>query len=119
MSRYAKAATAVAGAALIALHSALFGDNHVDPGEAVQIGIAAFTAFQVWLTANTPNARHAKAVTAGALAVLSLLVANLTGGINSAEVVNLIIAGLTAAGVFAVRNSPAVTAEEQRARYTV
>lgn len=107
VSRYKKALTAVAGAVLVALYSALNGDNHVNVEESIQVGIAAFTAFQVWLTANVTSSPYAKAVTAGALAVLNVLVSHLTGGIDHAELVNLIIVGLTAGGVLAVRNAPA------------
>jgi hypothetical protein len=105
MGRYSKAAVAVAGAIAIALYSALNGDDHVSTQDAIQIAIAAWAAFQVWLTANIPGSTHAKAITAGMLAALNLLVSQLTGGIDSAEWVNLIIAFATAAGVWGVRNN--------------
>lgn len=104
MTRYTKAAVAVLGALVIALKAALFGDNHVSPEEAIQIIVAAVTAFQVWLTANVPSARYAKAITAVVLAVAAGLLANLSGGVDGAETIALVIAALTAGGVFAVPN---------------
>lgn len=106
MGRYTKAFIAVIGAAVMAVASALSGDNHIGTEEWINISIAGFTAFQVWLTANIPAAPVAKAITAGALALLNLLVSQLTGGIDSAEVVNLIIAFAVAAGVLALPNTP-------------
>lgn len=105
MGRYTKAAVAVLGAVVMALYSALNGDNHVVTEEWIQIAIAAWTAFQVWLTANVSTAPVAKAITAGMLAALNLLISQLTGGIDSAELVNIVIAFATAAGVWTVRNT--------------
>lgn len=114
MSAYRKALVAVSGAVLMALYSALGNDNHIGPEEAINIGIAAFAALQVYITANLPTLgvwRYAKTVTAVALAVLNLLVSEWTGGIDSAEAVNLVIAAATALGVFAVSNAVPTVAE--------
>lgn len=111
MNPYRKAGAAVVGAVLMALYSALFGDNHIGPEEAINIGIAAFTALQVYIASNLPVGgvwRYSKAITAASLAVLNLLVSQWTGGIDSAEAVNLIIAALTALGVYQVRNTDQV-----------
>ena len=106
MGRYTKAAIAVAGAIVMAIYSALNGDNHISIEEWIQISIAAWASFQVWLTANVSDAPYAKAITAGMLAALNLLVSQLTGGISSAELVNIVIAFATAAGVWSFRNNP-------------
>jgi hypothetical protein len=114
MSAYKKALVAVFGAVLMALYSALGGDNHIGPEEAINIGIAAFAALQVYITANLPTLgvwRYAKTVTAVALAVLNLLVSEWTGGIDSSEAVNLVIAAAVALGVFAVPNTVPVIAD--------
>lgn len=109
MSTYRKALVAVFGAVLMALYSAFGGDNHIGPEEAINIGIAAFTALQVFITANLPIGgiwRYTKTITAVALGVLNLLVSVWTGGIDSAEAVNLVIAAATALGVFTFANAP-------------
>jgi hypothetical protein len=115
MSQYRSALVAVLGAILMALYSALNGDNHVAPDEAIQIGIAAVTAFIVWNSANTTAWQYAKPIAAAILAVLNGLAANWTGGISSAEWVNLIIAAATAAGILVFPNRPSVTASQRRA----
>lgn len=112
MSMYRKALVAVFGAVLMALYSALGNDQHIGAEEAINIGIAAFTALQVFVTANLPFGgvwRYAKTITAVALGVLNLLVSEWTGGIDSAEVINLVIAAATALGVFAVANAQPAT----------
>lgn len=107
-SMYRKALVAVFGAVLMALYSAFGNDNHIGPEEAINIGIAAFTALQVFITANLPSGgvwNYAKSITAVALGVLNLLVSEWTGGIDHAELVNLIIAAATALGVYGVANT--------------
>lgn len=92
------------------------GDNHISASEWVQISIAAVTAWQVWLTKNEPGWTWAKTGTAAGLAILSLLVGAVTGGLSMLEIVNLIIAGLGVLGVGVVPNvtPPAVTAAPAR-----
>lgn len=112
MSMYRKALVAVVGAVAMALYSAFNGDNHITPEEAINIGIAAFTALQVFITANLPAGtiwNYAKTFTAVALGVLNLLVSEWTGGIDNAEWVNLAIAALTALGVYGVANKGVTT----------
>lgn len=107
MPPYRKAIVAVFGAVLMTLYSALGNDQHIGAEEAINIGIAAFTALQVFITANLPTGgvwAYAKTITAVALGVLNLLVSEWTGGIDSAEAVNLVIAAATALGVFGVAN---------------
>ena len=112
MSMYRKALVAVLGAVVMALYSAFNGDNHVNPEEAINIGIAGFAALQVFITANLPTGtiwNYAKTITAVALGVLNLLVSEWTGGIDNAEMINLIIAALTAVGVYGVANKGVTT----------
>lgn len=113
MSAYRKALIAVAGAVLMLIHSGLLNDQHIDPQEWINIGIGGFTALQVYMTTNLPTGgvwRYAKTLTAVALGVLNLLVSQWTGGLDNAEIVNLLIAAATAVGVYQVENHDEVTA---------
>lgn len=112
MSLYRSLIIALIGAIVIGVQSALAGDNRIGTDEAIQIAIAVVTAFTVWNTANTTGWRYAKPIAAAVLAVLSGLTSILTNGFTNSEVINLIIAGLVAAGVLMVPNRPPVTAQQ-------
>jgi len=107
MSGYSKAVTAVVGAIVMAVASAMTDDTISHP-EWVMIAVAGFTAFQVFVTANVglPLWDKAKAVTAGALAGLGLLGGYLANGehMTNALWLNVAIAAAVAAGVWAVPN---------------
>jgi ABC-type enterochelin transport system permease subunit len=110
MSRIRKLIVSLIGALAMAIAMGLttaLTDNHITPSEWIQLAIAAVTAFSVWLTANEPGWGAAKTTTAAALAVLSLLVSAVTGGVSHLEFVNLVIAALTAVGVHYVQNATA------------
>jgi hypothetical protein len=106
MSAYTKALVAVVGAVLMAVYSGFAGDNHIGPEEAINIGIAAFTALNVYIADNALSGtwRYAKSITAAGMAVLNLLVSQWTGGIDNAEIVNLVIAAAVALGVYQFPN---------------
>lgn len=99
MEKYGKALASLLGAVLVALYAALGGDNHIDPEEWVQIGIAAATAAGVYLVPIAPQYRWGKTAVAVVLAVLQALATTVLGGLDSGEWIVLVLAGLTAAGV--------------------
>jgi hypothetical protein len=109
MSAYSKALTAVVGAVVMAVASAMTDDTISHP-EWVMIAVAGFTAFQVFVTANVglPLWNYSKSITAGALAGLGLLGGYLANGehMSNALWLNVAIAAAVAAGVFAVPNGP-------------
>lgn len=109
MSQYAKSFTAILGAIAMAV-AASMTDNVITNPEKVQIATAAVAAFAVFVTANVglPLWDKAKAITAGALAGLGLLGGYLANGEQMHESLwlNVAIATLVAAGVFAVPNGP-------------
>lgn len=104
--RYGKALIAVLIAVLTLASSALV-DRHLDAGEGVQIAIAGATAVSVWLVPNLPHAGGVKTGIAFVLAVLNALTAVIAGGIDTSEVINLLLAGL---GVLLVGVAPARSA---------
>jgi hypothetical protein len=106
LQRYGKALVAVVVAALTLASSALV-DGHLDAGEGVQIAIAATTAIAVWLVPNLPNAGGVKTGIAVVLAVLNALTAYIVDGIDTDDVINLVLAGL---GVLLIGAAPAQSA---------
>lgn len=111
MSPIAKFLTAILGAALVVLTSALT-DGHVSTVEAVQIAVAVTAAGGVWIAANVPGMPAAKTAIAALLAALDLVATYLVngGGLNSitgSQWANVGLAVLTALGVYVVRNRPA------------
>lgn len=95
---YGKALAAVVGAALIVVQTAV-GDGRIDAQEWVQIAIAAATAVGVYVVPLAPQYRWGKTAVAVVLAVLQVLTTVVLGGLDTQEVVTLLITALTAAGV--------------------
>jgi len=74
-------------------------DNSITASEWVQVALQALMAFNVWATANLPQYTRMKTWVAAAIAVVSLLVTLITGGLDTNEIINLVITGLAALGV--------------------
>lgn len=100
---YLKLLIALLGAVVMSVAS-FATDNTVSTEEWIQVTIAGATALGVWAAANVPTFTWAKTFVAVVLAVLNLLVAYITDGISTAEWLNLAVAALTAAGVYALPN---------------
>jgi len=74
-------------------------DNVITASEWVMVALQGLMAFNVWATANLPQYAAMKSYVAAAIAMVSLLVSLITGGLTTNEIVNLIITGLAALGV--------------------
>jgi len=74
-------------------------DNHITASEWVQVILQALMAFNVWATANLPQYTKMKTYVAAAIAMVSLLVALITDGLTTNEIINLVITGLATLGV--------------------
>lgn len=96
--RYGKALLAVLGLVVTAVQSAVL-DGHVSEVEGVQISIAAVTAVMVWLVPILPAARQLKTIAVFVLAALNVAVTLIIGGISTADLTEMVLAGLTAIGV--------------------
>ncbi len=109
LSSYSKSVTAVVGAVVVAI-AAAWSDDVITNAEKVQIAVAGFTAFSVFVTSNVglPLWEYSKSITAGALAGLGLLGAYYANGniMDGGLWLNVAIATAVAAGVFAVPNGP-------------
>jgi len=78
-------------------------DQHIDAQEWVQVALGALMAFNVWATANLPQYEKMKSYVAISIAVVTGLYTFVIGGVSTAEVINLVIIALAAAGVVVVR----------------
>lgn len=89
----------VAMAILTTVQAAIVDGSHIDSQEWVQVGIQGVMAFNVWATANLPQYEKMKTWVAVVLAVLQALYTFVIGGVDSPEIINLVITALAAAGV--------------------
>jgi hypothetical protein len=74
-------------------------DNVIGPEEWVQVALQAVMVVNVWATANLPQYKSMKSIVAGVIAVLSLLVTVIIGGVDTQEMINLVITFVAALGV--------------------
>lgn len=72
--------------------------------------LAGVMAVGVLYVPNAANAPVAKSVVSVLSAVLALAATFVVGGFTTSEILQLVVAGLGALGVYAVRNDPAVNA---------
>lgn len=105
---YAKAIVAVFATIASAVVAALTGDDFVSNVEWINVAIAAAGALAVFTAPNVPGARVTKFTLAFIMAALTLGVNLIADGITISEWLQLVVAGLGAVGVYAVRNDPAV-----------
>lgn len=109
MKKYSKFFAAVVATVLSAIVVALTGDGIVGATEWVNVAIAGVGAAGVFAAPNVPGSKYTKAVIAVLTAVLTLLASLLVGGLSGSEVLQLVVAGLGAVGVYSVPNATAVT----------
>lgn len=105
---YAKALAAVVATVLSAFSAALVGDAVITAVEWVNVAIAGTGAAAVFAAPNVPGAKYTKSVLAVLTAVLVLLTSVITDGITNTELLQLVLAGLGALGVYAAPYSPTV-----------
>lgn len=86
-------------AGLTTVQAATADGSRIDEQEWVQVGIQAVMAFNVWATANLPQYTKMKTWVAVALGVLQVLYTTVVGGVDTAEIINMVITALAVAGV--------------------
>lgn len=101
---YAKAGAAVVATILVALIAALSGDGVIASTEWVNVAIAGVGAAAVFAAPNVPGARYTKAILAVLAAVLTVLSSAILGGIDTTELLQILVVALGAVGVYAVPN---------------
>lgn len=109
MGAYSKAIVAVVGAVALAAASRWTDETITNP-EWVQIAVAGFTAFEVWLVSNLaiPIWHASKFITALALGGLNALAGYLANGqeMSGPLWLNVVIAAAVAAGVWGAPPAP-------------
>lgn len=85
------------------VQAAIADGSTIDEQEWVQVAIQAVMAFNIWATANLPQYTRMKTWVAVVLAVLQALYTIVIGGVDNAEILNLVITALAAAGVIFTR----------------
>jgi hypothetical protein len=86
-------------ASLTTIQAATADGSPIDEQEWVQVAIQAVMAGNVYMTANLPQYTKMKTWVAVLIAVLQALYTFVIGGVDTPEIVNLVITGLAAAGV--------------------
>lgn len=100
--KYAKLGAMVVATVLTALVA--YWGNGVDAQEWVNVAIAGVTAAGVFAAPNVPGAKYTKLVLAALGAVLAFLVTAIAGGVDSGELLQIVVLALGALGVYAVPN---------------
>lgn len=90
-------------AALTTVQAATADGSAIDEQEWVQVAIQAVMAFNVWATANLPQYERMKTWVAVFLGVLQVLYTSVIGGIDTPEIINMVITALAVAGVVLTR----------------
>lgn len=104
MTRYAKFIAATIATVLSAIVAAAT-DSVITADEWVNVAILGVGSLAVFSAPNVPGASTTKAVIAVLTGVLTLLVSLISDGLTTPEVLQLIVAGLGAIGVYAVPNN--------------
>lgn len=101
-----KLIVSIVGAVAVTIQAALVGDG-ISPAEWVTVGAAALAAVGTWLVPNTPTLATAKTWVNALVVAAGVLLPLMEGGITGHEWVTVVIAVLTAAGVYTVPNTAA------------
>lgn len=92
-------------AILAAIAPALVTNDWTNLTYWVNVMILAVGAYQIWNAQNTDIWPAGKTYASASMAVLVLLVAFVDGGVNTGEIIQLVLAALTPFGVYAISNS--------------
>lgn len=76
-------------------------DDTITGQEWVLVILGALMAFNVWATANLPQYTKMKTYVAAAIAVVGALHGFIVGGVDTAEIINMVILAVAALGVAA------------------
>lgn len=102
--KYAKLVGQVVVTIAVAIVAYMAGDNVVDSVEWVNVAIVGVGAAGVFYAPNIPGAPITKFVLSALAAVLTVLASAIVGGIQTVELIQMLIAGAGAVGVYAIPN---------------
>lgn len=106
MKTYLKTIVHVLAAVLTAVLPLIFVDHALTNSEWVNVAIVAVGAVGVYFGPNLPGAAYTKGILAALTAALTVLQSAITGGVNHAELIQIVVAALGALGVLGVPNRP-------------
>ena len=101
---YTKFIVQVVITVLVALAAVWTGG--VTPNEWINVAIVGVGALSVFTAPNVPGAENTKAILSALTAGLVVLTSAITGGVTFPEIVQIIVAGAGAVGVYAFANKP-------------
>lgn len=105
IKKYTKSIVMVVVTVLVALSAAM--TDGISSAEWVNVAIAGVTAAGVFAAPNVPGARYTKSILAVLGAVLTFLTSAIIGGIDFNEVVQIVVIGAGALGVYQFPNTVA------------
>lgn len=105
MKQYLKMVAAVLGAVLTALVPIFSLGSGVTAQQWVNVAIVGVSACVVFTAPNIPGAAYTKVIISALLAGLTVVVSVISGGISTAEWIQIGVAVLTALGVFGAKNT--------------
>lgn len=105
--QFSKLIAAIVGTVALAVQTAL-ADGGLSTEDFVVIGSAALAAFGTWLVPNTPVLATAKLWVSALVLAAGVAVPLIQDGVTTTEWMTILIALLTAAGVYVMPGTPVV-----------
>lgn len=102
--QYAKFVVQVIVTVATAIVAAMAGDDVISSVEWVNVAIVGVGAAAVFYGPNVPGARVTKFVLSALAAVLTVLASAIVGGLQTVEIIQMLIAAAGAVGVYAIPN---------------
>jgi hypothetical protein len=99
MQTYGKSIVAALYAIAVVATPLFTGDHHIDPSEAVAIGIAVCTALLTYIVPLVPSAPWTKTAIGAILAGLQVATTLIVGGVDGNDVLLIAFAVLSALGI--------------------
>lgn len=105
MQIYLKSIGVVVATVVSAIVAAQTGDGVVSAQEWVNVAILGVGAAGVFAAPNVPGAKYTKTVLAVLTGALTALASYITGGVNTTEWLQILVAAFAAVGVYAAPKS--------------
>lgn len=105
LKKYQKVLVAALGVIVSAVVASFIGDGVMTFSELVNVVVLGAGTVSVGIAPNIPGSKYVKAALAAVSAVATLLLSVASGGINSAEWAQIVVAVLTAFGVYQLPNT--------------
>ena len=104
VKQYKKAIVAALGVIVSAFVAAMLGDGVINVNEWANVVILGAGALSVGIAPNVPGAKYTKLLLSAVSAAATVFLSVFTGGLTSPEFWQIVVAALTALGVYRVPN---------------